>query len=185
MSVNQPFGADPAYYQANFQQKGHPGIDFKETFHGQPVYAAHDGEAIYIKDNYGGEGVWNYANGYITIYWHMVGDTDPTLPPPIPFNDKGIRTPVKAGDLIGYADNTGAPKESTGPHLHFGLIITLANGAIANPNNGYGGCIDPAPYFNGSYAQDIPTLTVLYTKLVGVLTNLVNALKGSKITTSN
>src|ERR1700742_1775967 len=105
LSVNQPFGGNPAYY-AQFKdvfgnpQKGHPGIDLR-AFHGQPVYAAHDGDAIYVKDGNGGEGIYNYAEGYVTIYWHLVGDTDSLYPPPIPY-DNGYHA-VKAGDLIGYA----------------------------------------------------------------------------------
>lgn len=141
-----------AYYEANFGQKGHPGIDFAAS-HGEPVYAAHGGAAIYIKDNDGGEGIWNYANGFITIMWHLIGDTDPKFPPPIPYDSKGVRTPVKKGDLVGYADNTGAPKESSGDHLHFGLLLTDANGIVLNQDNGTQGCVDPAPYLNGMYAN--------------------------------
>lgn len=154
LHINQVFGANITYYETNFGQKGHPGIDF-EASHGEPVYAAHDGAAIYIKDKYGGEGIWNYANGYITIYWHLIGDTEPKYPPPIPYSTEGVRTPVKAGELIGYADNTGAPFESSGDHLHFGLLLTDSNGIILNQDNGTQGCINPEPYFNGLFAQDI------------------------------
>jgi len=157
LGVNQPFGANPAYYakfldQAGNPQKGHPGIDFTAT-HGQPVYAAHDGEAVYIKDSHGGEGIWNFANGYATIYWHMIGDTDAAYTLPIPFDSK--RHPVKTGDLIGYADNTGAPYESSGDHLHFGLVLIDQYGTVMNEGNGFGGCIDPQPYLSDAFAQDI------------------------------
>jgi murein DD-endopeptidase MepM/ murein hydrolase activator NlpD len=57
LSVNQPFGVNAAYYSkfvdaAGNPEKGHPGIDLKAV-HGQPVYAAHDGDAIYIKVSFG------------------------------------------------------------------------------------------------------------------------------------
>jgi len=156
--VNQAFGANPDYY-AKFldpfgvPQKGHPGIDLTAP-HGTPVYAAHSGQAIYLKDSHGGEGIYIYGAGYVTIYWHLIGDTDFHFPPPIPF-DKGYHS-VMAGDLIGYADNTGAPYESSGDHCHFGLAFTDKNNQITNLHNGFAGCVDPAPYFNGQYAQDIP-----------------------------
>lgn len=154
ISINQPFGANVAYYEANFGQKGHPGIDFAAA-HGEPVYAAHDGEVIYIKDAHGGEGIWNYAPGYITIYWHLIGDTDPKFPTPFPYDSAGVRRSVKKGDLIGYADNTGAPFESSGDHLHFALMLTDANGIVLNQDNGTQGCIDPAPYLNAMYANPL------------------------------
>lgn len=153
LAINQPFGANEAYYKANFGTNGHPGIDFFAT-HATPVYASHAGQAIYLKDNHGGEGIYIYAKGYVTIYWHLIGNTDSKLPVPIPF-DNGYHA-VNAGDLIGFADNTGAPFESSGDHLHFGLAFTDANNQFINTSNGFNGCVDPAPYLNGLFAQDIP-----------------------------
>ncbi len=118
------------------------------------MYASHDGDAIYLKDAHGGEGIWLYGSGFATIYWHLIGDTDPIYAIPIPFDQQ--RHPVKKGDLIGYADNTGAPYESSGDHLHFGLVFIGDGGNIENTDNGYNGCVDPEPYFDGSYAQDTP-----------------------------
>lgn len=167
LHVNQEFGANPAYY-AKFldnygvPEKGHMGRDLMAS-HGQPVYAAHDGTAFYIKDEHGGEGIhlisdqkYDYNSGsqyFLTIYWHMIGDTDSKFPAPIPMG--GVKTKVKTGDLIGYADNTGAPFESSGDHLHFGLMPCDVNGYALNAANGYGGCIDPAPYMNGTFAGAI------------------------------
>lgn len=153
--VNQQFGSNAAYYMSHFGQQGHPGIDFAAS-HGQPVYAAHDGDAIYLKDAHGGEGIWLYAPGYISIYWHLIGNTDPTYPLPIPFDSKGVRTPVKKGDLIGFADNTGAPYESSGDHLHFGLMLTDENGIVLNQDNGTQGCVNPQSYFNREFAHPDP-----------------------------
>ena len=42
-----------------------------------------------------------------TIYWHLIKEI------PVKVGQK-----VQAGDVVGYADNTGF---STGDHLHFGL----------------------------------------------------------------
>ena len=138
ISVNQPFGANYNAYYAQKGQKGHGGIDFKAV-HGQPVYAAHDGTCYPQIDDHGGNGVKLVGPLCTTIYWHLVDD------------DAVVKTKqvVKAGDLLGYADNTG---QSTGTHLHFALRLpdTLLN-------NGYGGFVDPQPYFNGKYAMDILT----------------------------
>jgi len=173
LHINQPFGANKEYYLSHFGSNGHMGIDFMAS-HGQPVYAAHDGEVVWIKDAHGGEGLWNYADGFVTIYWHLVGDSDPVYPWPIPVTVNGPRIPVKAGDLIGYADNTGAPFESSGDHLHFGLILLDANGNELNQDNGTQGCIDPEPYFNGIFAQDIKNLIPIERALVVALQALVN-----------
>lgn len=158
--VVQSFGNDPAYYarfhdQFGNPEKGHQGIDFRAP-HGTPVYAACDGHASYNKDDHGGEGIYirtelfDFEGGqasFRVINWHLCGDTDPKYPSPIPLD--GREYPVKAGDLIGYADNTGAPFESTGDHLHFGLVAVAPSGLTLKPDNGFNGCIDPAPFFTG------------------------------------
>src|ERR1700759_3806564 len=113
--VNQGFGANPAYY-SQFKddlgnpEKGHMGIDFRAA-HGTPVYAPCDGDAFYLKDLHGGEGIYvrtglNYTYKgkpakFNVIHWHLCGDTDPKYVSPIPLNGKLY--PVKKGDLIGYA----------------------------------------------------------------------------------
>ena len=186
--VNQPFAANPDYY-AKFldkfgnPEKGHMGIDLMAT-HGQPVYAAHDGMARYVgPDAHGGDGVYirttepfDAENGscwYTSIYWHMIGMGDP-LHPLIPSD--GSEIPVKAGDLIGYADNTGAPFESSGDHLHFGLFPCDSNGNFLFPANGYGGCIDPQPFLVGIFAASVPAIIDRYTSLVSILKLLVGQL---------
>lgn len=194
--LNQGFGANPGYY-AKFNDslsnplKGHDGLDLMAV-HGQPVYAAHDGKAWYTKDAHGGEGVWiltnepmEYENGtcwFETCYWHLIGDTDPNYPPPIPM--EGTMTAVKTGDLIGFADNTGAPYESTGDHCHFGLISTDVNGNPTNPGNGFNGRIDPTPFIVPYFApdkdkviQNLTTQVSFYSQVVALLKSLKDKLK--------
>lgn len=135
--LNQKFGVNGAYYQSNgINVKGHNGLDWGAT-HGQPVFAAHDGVAYHETDDTGGCGVvliTNEAFDYMspvqghmqayfkTIYWHLCDYTkEPKYKSPVlDFQQKngGKKMPVKRGDLIGFADNTGL---STGDHLHFGL----------------------------------------------------------------
>jgi len=51
---------------------------------------------------------------------------------------------VEAGQLIAYGDSTG---RSTASHSHFQLKRIDKNGAVIDYNNGYGGAIDPSPYW--------------------------------------
>ncbi len=176
--ITQKFGeiSNLAYYKANgINFSGHNGIDMI-AHHGQPIYASHDGVAYYEIDGSQGHGVvirtnqtYDYLaeNGsikqvyYKSIYWHMCDSTkEPQYKSPIePFISlNGPGKQVKAGDLIGYADSTGL---SMGDHLHFGLKTVMPGEALGtwynvNQSNGYMGAIDPDPYFNGLFAQDIP-----------------------------
>lgn len=187
VGVNQIFGnPDPKYFQ--FGLKGHNGIDFR-AFHGQRVFASHDGIAYVQVDSSEGHGVvvlseqtFDYGEiqaYYATIYWHLMAD--------IPLVE-GQR--VKAGDLIGYADSTGF---STGDHLHFGLkpkVIgenppngdptdSLGNFVNIEQKKGFLGAIDPSPYFNGLYAEDVNIIRSAYYALNanGLLKHLGDVIK--------
>lgn len=187
--LNQAFGENAAYYarfhdQFGNPEKGHNGNDLM-AFHGQPVYAAQDGMAQFVRDEHGGEGIHILTNDmydymgiqahYRLINWHLIGDTDSKYPSPIPLDGK--QYPVKAGDLIGYANNTGAPFESSGDHLHFGLIPVDVIGNALEPKNGFNGCTDPQPFFNGNYAKDATQVIANLTKQVGILQVIANLLK--------
>lgn len=182
--LNQAFGVNGAYYKSHgINIIGHNGLDLNAK-HGQPVYAAHDGIAYYEVDDQQGAGFvirtteeYDFVHPqnpsgkayFKTIYWHLcpAGSNHPKYDKPhAPVISTTIPTLVKCGELIGYADSTGL---STGDHLHFGLkpirVSITANpedstdlgiGAFANvlQLNGYGGAVDPTPYFNGRYATD-------------------------------
>jgi hypothetical protein len=167
--MNQKFGsvAMLAYYKANgINITQHNGIDFA-TKHGQPIYATHDGMAYYEIDPGQGHGVvirtngqFDYEDGqahFKTIYWHLCDPVkEPQFASPVLKATINSPIPVKAGDVIGYADSTGV---STGDHLHFG-VKPVGKGEPANTwynleqNNGMYGAIDPNPYFNGLFAED-------------------------------
>lgn len=117
----QLFGENPQNYP---KWKGHMGIDWGCPV-GTPIYASHDGTVIYSNDP-GGYGLHAtiFGDECSTVYGHMS-------------KYEGTDRPVKEGELIGYSGSTG---NSTGPHLHFGVRPTNAD-----PNNGYGGYIDPKP----------------------------------------
>lgn len=180
--VIQTFGGNPEYY-ARFKdrfgnpEKGHMGIDFVAT-HGTPLYAVVEGLARYEADEHGGDGivihtdVFNYKGQPATfnvINWHLCSKDDPKFHPLIPTD--GSQTKVKLGDLIGYTDNTGAPFESSGDHLHFGLVPFDLQGNAIEAHNGFNGCIDPAPYL-----VDTPAVNAYYQQIINSIREKVVAL---------
>ena len=166
--VIQVFGANPEYYArfldaAGRPQKGHMGMDLQAS-HGQPVYAPVSGDAFYVKDapcfingvwhpeGHGGDGIYIRSQGHTIILWHLCSKDDPKFKPLIACD--GSITKVTIGQHIAFADNTGAPFESSGDHLHLGVFVNDPTGAPLNPGNGFGGCIDPAPFLNQRFAED-------------------------------
>lgn len=187
-TVNQGFGATANlqwYKDHGVNFTGHNGIDFA-AYHGQPVYAAHDGIVEVQEDVNQGWGVvitslqtFDYNGGqayFKTIYWHFNPATDPQFAIPVKTGQL-----VKAGDIIGYADNTGL---STGDHLHFGLKPQLKNPDLTfyniEQNNGYMGAIDPTPYFNGFFAQDKTVVIATITRLISVTQQLLNWIQSKR-----
>jgi hypothetical protein len=166
--INQKFGetAFLDYYKKNgIEFTGHNGIDLAAK-HGQPIRASHDGWAYYEVDTSQGHGVvirtdtpFEYETGeayFKSIYWHMVNpveDSKFTSPLANATPEKPVW--VKAGDIIGYADSSGL---STGTHVHWGLKALVKEGETfynLNQKNGMYGAIDPNPYLNGKFAEDI------------------------------
>jgi murein DD-endopeptidase MepM/ murein hydrolase activator NlpD len=167
------FGANPAEYKP-LGQDGHPGNDF-ECPVGTPVYAPCDGDAFYTTDKDGGCGLWirvpnNASPQFNVILWHMPPKGTPEYPYQVATD--GSTTPVKAGQLLGYSGNSGYPLESTGPHLHLGVLPCDTTGGALAPNNGFEGCVDPQPYFNGHYAQDIQAIEAVVASATTVVQSI-------------
>ena len=177
----QKFGENPEYYSKNIPGlKAHNGWDIWGAYN-QKVRATHDGEVVYAGvDSKEGWGVVlrtietfdypiiNETGVYFkTIYWHLIKEI------PVKVGQK-----VKAGDVIGYADNTGF---SSGDHLHFALKPqekgendwTWWN--IENAN-GYFGAIDPAPYWNNYYAEDAQLVISIFSKIAEIFKIIINLL---------
>ena len=103
----------------------HKGIDFVPGY-GTPIYAVTDGMIV---DMGRGDGY-----GYYAIVEHLVGNTDgevdewTTIYAHMKKDSfaEGLRigSVLKTGDVIGAVGSTGL---STGPHLHFELIINGKN----------------------------------------------------------
>ncbi len=91
--------------------KMHTGVDWSNKV-GTPILAA--GNGIIRKaawdTGYGRRVEIEHANGYITTYSHMSGFGDGVA--------EGVR--VRQGQVIGYLGTSGL---STGPHLHYEVIV--------------------------------------------------------------
>lgn len=103
----------------------HTGIDITKLgggTSGYPISAANDGTIIlaqYSNVSYGNHIVIDHGGGMTTLYGHCSSFA------------KGITegVKVKKGQVIAYVGSTG---NSTGPHLHFSVLI---NGKYVNPLN--------------------------------------------------
>ncbi len=122
--ISSPFGRR-RYYGRVTSSAFHNGIDFEGKV-GQPIYAAADGvinhEGWYFQ--YGRTVKISHADHFETLYAHMSRFAEGT----------GPGSHVHKGDLIGYIGSSG---RSTGPHLHFSVIV---NGQF----------VDPAPYISAN-----------------------------------
>jgi murein DD-endopeptidase MepM/ murein hydrolase activator NlpD len=96
----------------------HNGTDYAASS-GTPVRAIGDGTVVRANYNasYGNVIDVRHSNGYVTRYAHLKGFA------------KGVRSGARVGmgETIGYVGSTGM---STGPHLHFEVLV---NGAPRNP----------------------------------------------------
>lgn len=180
--LSQGFGVNGEYYRKNgINIKGHNGLDL-QAYTGQPCYAVHDGYAYHQVDGSSGCGITVISDKeyefrgkpvrFKTIFWHLVDYAKkPQFKSPVldwQQKNKGKPKSVKKGELIGYCNNTGL---STGPHLHFSVKpivqgkpvdawmdsadIGIGQWQNVTQTEGYLGSIDPTPYFNGKYADDL------------------------------
>lgn len=118
--IRQPVKTDEVRLTSGFgmrfhpllnQRKLHTGVDWSAPI-GSPIMAAGNGvidEAQYKGQN-GNFIRIRHANGYQTTYSHMSRFA----------NGSSVGQRVKQGQIIGYVGNTGL---STGPHLHFEVLI--------------------------------------------------------------
>ncbi|GHE68936.1 membrane protein [Camelimonas fluminis] len=98
--------------------KMHTGVDWANKV-GTPILAAGDGLVAQAgwHSGYGRHTEIQHTNGYVTTYSHQSAFAKGIKP--------GIR--VRQGQVIGYLGSSGL---STGPHLHYEVLI---NGRFVNP----------------------------------------------------
>ena len=96
----------------------HTGVDWADKI-GTPVFSAGNGTVLKASwdSGYGNRVEIQHTNGYVTTYNHMSAFA------------KGITpgTKVRQGQVIGFLGSTGL---STGPHLHYEVIV---NGHFVDP----------------------------------------------------
>ena len=133
--INQHFGENPETYKP-FKLPGHEGIDLYAP-EGANVYAAADGVVTQVGHPQG------HPYGLQIRLRHKAGNqTFYTIYAHLSQTFVKLYQEVKAGDLIGLADNTG---NSFGSHLH----LTLKVDGQRTP--GYPpGIVDPLPYLQES-----------------------------------
>jgi murein DD-endopeptidase MepM/ murein hydrolase activator NlpD len=139
--ITQLFGGNPEIYK-KWGFPGHNGMDYGIP-NGTPVGAAVAGTVAAVSFENGGYGNFvklSHKDGTKVFYTYYAHLASAAVSP-------GQK--VKAGDVIGYSNNTGA---STGPHLHFGLKIEGENPA-------YKGYVDPMSYFTAVTGETEETTT--------------------------
>lgn len=94
----------------------HKGVDLAAPA-GTPIYATRSGSVTVAKasSSAGNYVTINHGDGYSSVYMHMTSYV------------VSVGQSVTQGQLIGYVGSTGI---STGPHLHFGIML---NGSYVNP----------------------------------------------------
>jgi murein DD-endopeptidase MepM/ murein hydrolase activator NlpD len=122
----------------------HSGTDYRTNQReGYPVFAVADGFVSRARVQIGGGGNAMYIdhpNGYTSVYMHLLKYNDKTASVvkskqyldqqfALDFSPGKNLIPVKKGEIIAYAGNTGG---SSGPHLHFELRDTKTEKTI-NP----------------------------------------------------
>lgn len=127
---------------------GHNGYDW-----GCPtdtrIYAMHDGYAgLAVEEGGYGNFVSLVGDGVKTYYAHL--------------DRPGKLGHVRAGEVIGYSDNTGM---SIGPHLHVTCKLLDVQGNVLNRDNGHDGAVDFAQYLvwrlplnTGMTADEVKTI---------------------------
>jgi len=151
------YRGEPIYFPADF-----PKVEWKakseSDYHGGIGVDVYSDKEVLIKGNYKGL-VKNHPEGYFGYvklrFWHLQK---------IDIYDG---KPIKFGDRIGFADNTGL---SSGDHLHWAIKMCDITGRGINQNNGYYGAFE-FPFFENRFTLDVLNIKI------GMMKEVVELLK--------
>ncbi len=132
--ITQKYGANPQIY-SRFGMPGHEGVDIR-ALNNTNIYCCADGVVYRVHNDpdprvsaYGKHVRVRHKDGYKTVYGHLAR----------PLVREGQE--LKAGELLGKADSTGA---STGSHLH--LTLKRDGATDRGETNFPKDIIDPTPF---------------------------------------
>lgn len=135
------------YKTRNAERKTHTGMDFIGNYYAKDyIVAIADGIVSSVTKNtyYGNYVSIKHANGMYSIYMHMADNTIQVKP----------GQEIKKGERIGYMGSTG---QSTGAHLHFGVLTEDKNSTN----------VDPLPYLMGEKTFDVEPTPTTHTVVAG------------------
>jgi murein DD-endopeptidase MepM/ murein hydrolase activator NlpD len=145
--ISSPFGTRRYYGRAS-GGGFHNGIDYEGKV-GEPIVAAADGvinhQGWYFQ--YGRTVKISHADNFETLYAHMSRFE----------NGLGPGSTVKKGDVVGYVGSTG---RSTGPHLHFSVIVDgqfVDPQGYVSPDGGHNALGGQSLVYYRKWQQDVRT----------------------------
>lgn len=151
-NLTQWFGENKNSLYATLKMRGHNGGDWG-CVNGTPVHWYLNDtngtvDAIFW-DNLGGMSLYIISSEDGKFYRHRFFHLQKA--------DVYVGQVVKPGMMVAHSDNTG--KGTTGPHLHaldIGEVKKDKNGnwEVKNRDNGYGGSIDPTPWYTDKFILD-------------------------------
>jgi len=134
---SQGWGTNPAMYK-QYGLAGHNGWDWA-TPNGTPIIAPADGECIKVAEERDAKGELSGYGRYCKVLCEQNGEYFVVIFGHLQSVEVNKGQKVKKFQLLALSNNTG---NSTGPHVHFGIYLSDAQGNKIESNN-YGGYHDP------------------------------------------
>lgn len=173
-AITQAWGIlNPSYNQFGFYR--HNGIDVRE---GADRTTYCPVQNLYIYDTGYGSGTGNRVKAYTLDIYTFPDGKKARLEVIVMHGEKHlckVGDTLQPGDPMMISDHTGF---STGPHVHFMVRRLHPDTYKLIDTNDADNSIDPAPYFTGFYAKDVPTIIGKLQAIISLLTSFLSSKKG-------